>query len=72
MSNPSCSSLILGGLAGLLGAILLLVLLRPVPPPARVQPPEISPDVTIFRSEGTLSRMASDPAGMATGKVLNP
>lgn len=60
MKGPGCYGLILGGLAGLLGAILLVLLLRPVPPPARVQPPEIPPDVTLFLSERTLSRMASE------------
>jgi hypothetical protein len=60
VKGPGCYGLILGGLAGLLGAILLVLLLRPVPPPPRIQPPEIPPDVTVFLSEETLSRMASE------------
>jgi len=52
--------LILGSLTGLLLVILAAILLRSVPPPARVQPPTISPDITIFLSEQSLSRMASE------------
>lgn len=52
--------LILGGLTGLLLVIVAAILLRSVPPPASVQPPPISPDITIFLSEQSLSRMASE------------
>lgn len=50
----------LGSLTGLLLVILAAIALRSVPTPARVQPPTISPDITIFLSEQSLSRIASE------------
>jgi hypothetical protein len=52
--------LILGSLIGVLATIILALILRPVPPPTTIQPPIISPDVTIFISERSLSRLASE------------
>lgn len=52
--------LVLGSLIGLLVVIVVAILLRSVPPPVSVQPPPISPDITIFLSEQSLSRIASD------------
>lgn len=52
--------LILGSLIGLLVVIVVAILLRSVPPQTRVQPPTISPDITIFLSEQSLSRIASE------------
>jgi hypothetical protein len=49
----------LGGLVGLLLVFSLLSLIRPVIPPAVVQTNPITPDVTIFVSEQSLSRFAS-------------
>jgi hypothetical protein len=59
MNRWGCFGLLLGVLIGLLVAILILVLTRPAAPPVAVQPPAIAPDVTVFISEQSLSRMAS-------------
>jgi len=53
--------LMLGGLLGLLGALLLMLLIRlSATSPPTVQTPTIAPDVTVFLSERSLSRLASE------------
>lgn len=59
MRHLGSFGLILGGLTGLLVVMVLAILLRPIPPPEKIQPPTISPDITIFLSEEGLSRRAS-------------
>jgi len=62
MSNKwGCLGLTVGGAVGLLLAMVILLLLRATPPlPPPLGPATIPPDVTIFLSEQSLSRMASD------------
>jgi hypothetical protein len=59
MNRWGCFGLLLGTLTGLLVVILILLLMRPVTPPPAFQPPAIAPDVTVFISEESLSRLAS-------------
>jgi hypothetical protein len=51
---------VLGVLVGLLVVMLCAIALRLAPTPAIVQTPTISPDITIFVSERSLSRLASE------------
>lgn len=61
MNRIGYFSLMLGGLIGLLGAIVLILLLRlSATSSVTVQTPAIAPDVTVFLSEHSLSRIASE------------
>jgi hypothetical protein len=61
MNRWGCFGLILGCLVGLLTVILFFVWARQVASPALVQPATLAdPDVTLFLSERSLSRFASD------------
>jgi hypothetical protein len=61
MNRWGCFGLTLGGLVGLLAAILFFVWARQVASPLPVQPAALAdPDVTLFLSEHSLSRFASD------------
>ncbi len=61
MKEWGCLGSIAGALIGLLIVVFLLLLFQSVPPPpATIQPATIAPDITIFLSEQSLSRMASE------------
>lgn len=66
MNRWGCFGLLLGTLAGLLVVMLILLLMRPVVPPPVIQPPAIAPDVTVFISEQSLSRLASQTLSRST------
>jgi hypothetical protein len=66
MNRWGCFGLLLGALTGLLVALLIFLLIRPVAPPPVVQPPAIAPDVTVFISEQSLSRIASQTLNRPT------
>ena len=52
--------LVVGGAIGVLAVLLLALITRPAPLPVVATPPAISPDVTIFISERSVSRLASE------------
>ena len=61
MKTWGCFGLILGGLVGLLLVLAAVLILRITPPPpATPQSAAVAPDVTIFMSERSLSRIASE------------
>lgn len=60
MKQLGCFGLLAGALTGLLIVILLVLLLQPTPPPPANQPPAIAPDISVFLSERSLSRMATE------------
>ncbi len=68
MKQEGCLGLMLGSVLGALFCMLAtLFLLRPVPPPPSVvQSSAITPDITIFISEQSLSRLASKNLGRDT------
>jgi hypothetical protein len=49
-----------GVMVGLLGAIICAITLRLAPAPVIIQTPTIPPDITVFISERSLSRLASE------------
>ena len=55
-----CIGLSVGGVMGLLLLTVLVLITRPVPPPTVQLPPSVPPDATIFVSEDTVSRLASE------------
>lgn len=52
--------LLLGGSIGLLCALLTVLIVRPAPPPNQILPPAIAPDITVFISERSLTRIAAE------------
>ncbi len=66
MKPWGCFGLILGSMIGLLTIMIIVLLLRPVPPPPVLQPVTIAPDITIFMSEQSLSRIASETLNRPT------
>ena len=61
MKTWGCFGLMLGSLMGMLLILVLVLILRiSPPPPAATQSATIAPDVTIFMSERSLSRIASE------------
>jgi hypothetical protein len=61
MKTWGCFGLILGGLMGLLLILAVVLILRITPPPPNTpQSATVAPDVTIFMSERSLSRIASE------------
>lgn len=64
MRTAGCFGLMAGTLAGLLLVMVLILLLRSAPPPPVIpQAPTVAPDITIFMSERSLSRIASEAVG---------
>ena len=64
MRTWGCFGLILGSLVGLLLIMVLVLIFRITPPPPDVpQSTTIAPDITIFMSERSLSRIASETMG---------
>jgi hypothetical protein len=59
MSRWGCGGLVLGSLLGLLFLSLLIMAIQPTIPPAAVLPPTAAPDVSLFLSERSVSRFAS-------------
>jgi hypothetical protein len=73
MNRWGCFGLILGSLIGLLLAILFFVWARQVALPTFVQPVTLAdPEVTLFLSERSLSRFASDALKSPTLVDLEP
>jgi hypothetical protein len=59
MSRWGCGGLVLGSLLGLLFLSLLIMAVQPAIPPAAILPAATAPDVTLFLSEQSVSRFAS-------------
>lgn len=60
MNRWGCFGLAAGGLAGLLIVSLILIFNQPRPFTVGALAPAVAPDVTVFLSEQTLSRLASE------------
>lgn len=60
MNRPAGIGLIAGTVIGFLMLVVIIWSLRSATLPEMTQPPGVSPDVTVFLSEQSLSRMASD------------
>ena len=63
MSRWGCTGLFVGSLLGVLILILLVVMIQPATPPVAVQPAAVAPDLSLFLSERSASRFASQALG---------
>ncbi|MBI1880581.1 MAG: hypothetical protein HYR94_20580 [Chloroflexi bacterium] len=72
MSRWGCLGLLVGSLLGVLLLILLVAMIRPVTPPVALQPVAVVPDLTLFLSERSASRFASQALGQPAGINFEP
>lgn len=63
MSRWGCMGLLLGSLLGLVLLILLVLFVQPATPSVAVPPAAIAPDLSLFLSERSVSRFASQALG---------
>lgn len=66
MNRSGCLWAMVGAVVGFLILLLALRLIQTTTPPAVEPPAAVAPDVTVFLSEQSLSRMASDRLGQPT------
>lgn len=72
MSRWGCIGLLAGALLGVLLLILLVSAIRPVTPAITEQPAAITPDLTLFLSEQSVSRFASQTFGRPAAINFEP
>ncbi|GAB4452368.1 MAG: hypothetical protein Kow0031_34800 [Anaerolineae bacterium] len=72
MNRWGCTGFSLGAVIGLLLLGIVVLITRPLPPPAPLTPPTVPPDATIFVSEQAVSRLASDTLGQPVAVDFEP
>lgn len=72
MSRWGCIGLLAGSLLGVLLLILLAFMIRPVTPVVTDQPAVIEPDLTLFLSEQSVSRFATQALGRPAAINFEP
>lgn len=72
MSRWGCIGLLAGSLLGVLLLILLAFLIRPMTPLVTDQPAVLSPDLTLFLSEQSVSRFAAQALGRPAAINFEP
>jgi hypothetical protein len=72
MSRWGCVGLLSGSLVGLVLVILLVLAIQPITPSITVPPAAVAPDLTLFLSERSISRFASQALSEPTAINFEP